>query len=71
MVKQHVFGSQTVSTFLTTFCSHSVSSTECSAAVITAVLSAVGTYKRRYDLQFFDKLSRCKFPPKWQQFTYW
>jgi hypothetical protein len=48
----------------TTFRSDRVSSTEySSAAVLTADPSAVGTYERRYDLQFFDELSRFKFPP--------
>ena len=41
-----------------------VSSTKSSAAVLTAVSSAVGTYKRRYDLQFYDERSGSKLAPK-------
>ena len=49
---------------VTTVRSDTVSSTKCRAAVLTAISSAVGTYKRRYDLQFYDERSGSKLAPK-------
>ena len=40
IAKQHLFHSKTISTFLNTFCSHSVSNSKASATVLTAVSSA-------------------------------
>ena len=48
----------------TTVRSYTVSSTKSSAAVLTAVSSAVGTYKRRYDLQVYNERSGLKLAPK-------
>ena len=48
----------------TTVRSDTVSSTKSSAAVLTAVSSAVGTYKHRCDLQFYDERSGSKLAPK-------
>ena len=48
----------------TTVRSDTVSSTKSRAAVLTAVSSAVGTYKHRCDLQVYDKRSGSKLAPK-------
>jgi len=47
----------------TTVHSDTVSSTKSSAAVLTAVSSAVGTCKHRCDLQVYDKWSGSKLAP--------
>ena len=49
---------------LTTFLSDTVSSNKFSVAFLTAVSSAVGTFKSLYDLQLYDEWSGLKFPPK-------
>jgi len=49
---------------LTTFRSDTVSSNKSSVAVLTAVSSAAGTFKRLYDLLLYDDWSGSKFPTK-------
>jgi hypothetical protein len=49
---------------LTAVLSDKVSRNKSNTAVLRAVPSAVGTYKRRYDLQFYDEWSGWKFSPK-------
>jgi len=49
---------------LTTFRSDTVNNNKSSVAVLIAVSSAVGTFKRLYDLQLCDEWSGSKFPPK-------
>jgi len=48
----------------TTVRSDMISSTKSSAAVLTAISYAVGTYKHRCDLQVYDKWSGSKLAPK-------
>jgi len=47
---------------LTTFHSDMVNSNKYSVAVVTAVSSEAGTFKRLYDLLFYDKWSGSKIP---------
>ena len=49
---------------LTTFRSDTVSSNKSSVAVLTAVSSAAGTFKRLYDLLLSDDWSGSKYPTK-------
>ena len=54
---------------LTIVHSDTVSINKSSAAVLTAVLSQLCTYKSRCDLQFMTNCLGGNFHPKWPQFT--